>query len=150
MNIQVFLEHLKASSNDLYETVIAIKAIGNSGLEGAIEDLKDIINDQKESPIARINAIEAFRRMTPKKVHRALLPIFQDQEDRSDVRMTAFSVIMDSNRVPPKQIIDQIAYTMSHESSEQVKSFVFSKLRALSQSPIYEDKNWFYFRVLTL
>lgn len=68
---QVLIEQLKAAPNsDIYEKVIALKAIGNAALESSTEDLAKLITSRDESPIVRIHAIDALRRLMnePQKV----------------------------------------------------------------------------------
>ncbi|KAE9553665.1 hypothetical protein FO519_003113 [Halicephalobus sp. NKZ332] len=120
-----------------YEKVLALKTLGNAAIDLAVFDLEKIINDRRESPVVRQQAIDALRRLRnqmPRKIQRILMPIFKNTQEQPEVRMTAFSMIM--HTIPDKAVLDQITYMLFNERSQHVKSFVYTTMKALSQSPV--------------
>jgi hypothetical protein len=121
-----------------YQKVLALKCLGNAGIDIAVPELEQIIKDKRnQQRIPRIQAIDALRRLRtqmPRKIQRILLPLFQNTREHPEVRMACFSMIM--NTQPEQQIVDQIAYTLAKESSSQVQSFVYTTCKALSESKV--------------
>ncbi|KAI6217766.1 Vitellogenin-6 [Aphelenchoides besseyi] len=102
----------------------------------SIEDLRQIVNQQSQSTLVRMEAVDAMRRLRtsmPHKIRQVLLPIFQNQREQPEIRMAAFSMIM--HTLPEKSIIDQMTFTVISDRSQNVKSFVLSTMEALAQSP---------------
>lgn len=137
----VFIQQLN-SAQDGYERVLALKCIGNAGLQSTVPELKKIINSQDQSPMVRINAIDALRRLrhqlTPKAIQSIVLPIYMNTEARPELRMNAFSMVIQTR--PSSAVIDQIAYTMANEKSEDVQAFVYSAMKSAAQSPVPEHQ----------
>jgi len=128
-------------AENVYEKTIALKAIGNAANEFAIFKLEKLIADRRVPSILRIHAIDALRRLRnemPRKIQRLLLPIFKNTLEVPEVRMTAFSMLM--NTIPEKNILDQITYTLHSERSKHVKSFVLSLFKAYSASTVPEER----------
>lgn len=120
-----------------YEKVLALKALGNAGIDIATSRLEKIIRNQQEDRIVRAQAIDSLRRLRtrmPRKIQRVLLPIFQNTREAPEVRMTAFNMILHTN--PEKQIVDQITYTLIKERNPQVQSFVYTAMKALTKSKV--------------
>lgn len=120
-----------------YEMVLALKALGNAGIDTTAQSLEQIIHDRKASPIVRTQAIDALRRLRTKmsrKIQRILLPVFQNTRDQPTVRMAAFAMIIHSN--PDRAVLDQVTYTLAKERNPQVQSIVYTALKALTKSKI--------------
>jgi hypothetical protein len=120
-----------------YEQVLALKALGNAGLDIAVNRLEQIIQNQRINRIPRIQAIDALRRLRdvmPRKIQRVLLPIFQNTKEQPEVRMAAFAMIMHTQ--PEQPIVDQISFTLTKERSKQVQSYVYTTMTSLSQSQV--------------
>ncbi|KAI6215142.1 Vitellogenin-6 [Aphelenchoides besseyi] len=123
-------------AENIYEQILMLKAIGNAALDNSIEDLRQIVNQQSQSTLVRMEAVDAMRRLRtsmPHKIRQVLLPIFQNQREQPEIRMAAFSMIM--HTLPEKSIIDQMTFTVISDRSQNVKSFVLSTMEALAQSP---------------
>ncbi|KAI6209112.1 hypothetical protein M3Y96_00186500 [Aphelenchoides besseyi] len=119
-----------------YEQILSLKAIGNAALENILDELKRVVVQQKHSTLVRMEAIDAMRRLRTSKAHKirqALLPVFQNQREQSELRMAAFSMIMYTH--PEKAVLDQMTFTVISDRSQNLKSFVMSTMEALSQSP---------------
>lgn len=120
-----------------YQKVLVLKALGNAGIDIAVPTLEQIVQNKREQRIVRIAAIDSLRRLRflmPRKIQRILLPIFQNTREHPQVRMAAFSMIM--NTQPEQQCVDQITYTLAKERSQQVASFVYTTMQALSKSKV--------------
>jgi len=120
-----------------YDKVLALKALGNAGMDIAVNKLEQIIQDQSEQRICRVQAIDALRRLRTqlsRKIQRVLLPVFQNTQEHPEVRIAAFSMIMHTQ--PEQPIVDQLTYTLTKERSQQVQSFVYSTMKALAKSEI--------------
>ncbi|KAI6231775.1 hypothetical protein M3Y95_00417100 [Aphelenchoides besseyi] len=123
-------------AENTYEQILMLKAIGNAALDNSIEDLHQIVKQQSQSTLVRMEAVDAMRRLRtsmPHKIRQVLLPIFQNQREQPEIRMAAFSMIM--HTLPEKSIIDQMTFTVISDRSQNVKSFVLSTMEALAQSP---------------
>jgi hypothetical protein len=124
-----------------YEKVLALKTIGNAALHQSVKELERIIVDQTENPIVRQQAIDALRRyrnVMPRKVQRVLLPVFKNVQERPEIRMTAFSMIMST--IPEKSILDQVTFALFKERSQHVRSFVYSTLLTYSKSSVEAER----------
>jgi len=138
---EVLIEKLNSAS-DIYEKVLALKCIGNAGLASTVPELKQLLNDQRQSPIVRINAIDALRRLrqqlSPESIQSIVLPIYTNTNAQPEVRIAAFSMIMQTR--PAQPVIDQIAFTMAKEKCQDVQGFVYSAMKAAAQSPLPEER----------
>lgn len=117
--------------------MLALKTIGNAAIDRSIPLLKNIINNQQEPRIVRVQAIDALRRLRylmPQKIQRILLPIFESTREHPQVRMAAFAMLM--HTMPEQPIVDQVAYTLSKDRSQNVRSFVYTTMKVLSRSKI--------------
>ncbi|KAI6184877.1 hypothetical protein M3Y97_00643900 [Aphelenchoides bicaudatus] len=128
-------------SNDVYNQILALKAIGNSGLEKTLPELQKIIVDKRQPVIIRIESIDALRRLRTtkqQKIQQILLPIFQDQREQPEIRMAAVTMLLYTR--PSQVMLDQIVFSIQNERSMNVKSFVMSNLEALSKSPVNAEQ----------
>jgi hypothetical protein len=128
-------------SETRYHKVLALKALGNAGLGESFPEIEKIIRDIREDPVVRMQAIDSLRRLRaqmPKRIQRVLLPLFQNVRERPEIRMAAVSMILPT--IPEKHILEQIGYTLLKEPSRQVRSYVYSAMKHLSESPIHAEK----------
>jgi hypothetical protein len=124
-----------------YEKILALKALGNAGLDESTMEIEKIIRDIREDPMVRMQAIDSLRRLRaqmPKRIQRILMPVFQNVRERPEIRMAAVSMILST--IPEKQMLDQIGYTLLKEPSRQVKSYVYTAMKHLSTSPVEMEK----------
>ncbi|KAI1714684.1 lipoprotein amino terminal region domain-containing protein [Ditylenchus destructor] len=137
----VLVEQLNAAET-MYDKILALKCLGNAGLVTAIPALRKVFTDKTESPIVRINAMDAMRRLKftlpAEAIQSQLLPLYANTEEDSEVRMKALGMIMRTR--PSKAIIDQIAMVMANEKSIEVQSMAYSHIKTISESPVPEDK----------
>ncbi|KAI1715752.1 lipoprotein amino terminal region domain-containing protein [Ditylenchus destructor] len=124
-------------SQSTYEKVLALKALGNAGIDTAAQSLEKIVNSPQENRIVRVQAIDALRRLRsqmPRKIQRILLPVLQNTREHPAVRMSAFAMIL--HTTPERPILDQVAYTLNKERNPQVQAFAYSALKSLSESKV--------------
>lgn len=138
---EVLAQQFKNADNT-YEKVLALKALGNAGIENMINDIEEIITNPQEERVVRAVAIDALRRMRtqmPRKIQSILMPLFQNNREQPEIRMVAFAVMM--NTMPNQQVIDQIAYALTQERSQHVLAFVYNSLKTLSktQNPMKQE-----------
>ncbi|KAI1721942.1 lipoprotein amino terminal region domain-containing protein [Ditylenchus destructor] len=137
----VLVEQLNAAET-MYDKILALKCLGNAGLVTAIPALRKVFTDKTESPIVRINAMDALRRLKftlpAQAIQSQLLPLYANTEEDSEVRMKALGMIMRTR--PSKAIVDQIAMVMANEKSMEVQSMAYSHIKTISESPVPEDK----------
>jgi len=135
------IEQLEAAET-MYDKILALKCLGNAGLISAIPALRKVFTDKSEAPVVRINAIDALRRLKfrlpAEAIQSQILHLYANTEEDSEVRMKALGMIMRSR--PTKAIIDQIAMVMANEKSMEVQSMAYSHIKAISESPLPEDK----------
>ena len=123
------------SAATIYDKVLAISALGNAGIENAVPEIEQIIKDQTESCLVRCKAIDALRRLRtqmPRKIQQILLPIFQNAQQRSEVRASALLVLLTTQ--PDSAMIDQIVFTISKEGNRQIQSFAYQQMKTLAKS----------------
>jgi hypothetical protein len=124
-----------------YEKILILKALGNAGLQETLPKLKKIIHDQKEDPLVRAQAIDSLRRLRkeiPTEIQKVLMPVFKNQQELTEVRLHALSLVMQTN--PDNGVLDQVAFVLLRERSKNVKSFVYDITRAYAESPIAEEQ----------
>jgi len=124
-----------------YEKVLLLKALGNAGLDLSVFELEKIIRDIREDPLVRMQAIDSLRRLRavmPEKIHRILMPVFQDVRERPEIRMACISQILAT--VPEKHVLDLIGHALIREPSRQVKSYIYTAMKFLSDSPVRMEK----------
>jgi hypothetical protein len=124
-------------AQSVYEKVLALKALGNAGIDIAVNKLEQIIQNRREGRVVRTTAIDALRRLRTlmaRKIQRVLLPVFLDSQEHPEVRMAAFAMIMATQ--PEQNIVDQVAYSLTKERCQQVLSFAYTAMKALSKSQV--------------
>uniref|UniRef100_A0A915DX26 Vitellogenin domain-containing protein n=1 Tax=Ditylenchus dipsaci TaxID=166011 RepID=A0A915DX26_9BILA len=137
----VLIKPLKEAES-IPEKIFALKCIGNAALGFAVPELREVIERRSECPAVRIYAIDALRRLRhqlkPQKIHSIVMPIYMNTDEKPELRMNAFSMVMQTR--PSNAIVDQIAFTMTSEKSDDVQSFVYSTMKSASLSPIPEQQ----------
>ncbi|KAK0398703.1 hypothetical protein QR680_002716 [Steinernema hermaphroditum] len=117
------------------DKVIALKALANAGLDVSIGELEKILYDTKAWKIVRMQAIDSLRHLRdqiPTKIHKLLLPIFQDNSEKPEIRMSAFSMIMHSR--PDASVLGHVVKVLIEEPKSHVAAFVYSMTEALAKS----------------
>ncbi|KAI6170736.1 hypothetical protein M3Y97_01123800 [Aphelenchoides bicaudatus] len=119
------------AGNDAQQRILALKALGNMGIDTSIQQLEKIFTDASLPRLERIVAIDALRQMTtkiPKKIRRALMPVFLDKREHPEIRMNALHQILKAN--PDQSTISQIGMETLRESNINVRAFVVSELKS--------------------
>ncbi|CAH1776100.1 unnamed protein product [Owenia fusiformis] len=120
---------------DIEEKILALKVVGNTGLTEFIPFLREVITSEVKRPVLVLQAIYAMRRMAqvaPHQVQQILMPIVQRQSYPHDLRIAAYVVILDTR--PSFQVIQSIVLSVNRERNLQVKSYIYSSLKAFSIS----------------
>ncbi|TMS38312.1 hypothetical protein L596_005068 [Steinernema carpocapsae] len=115
------------------EKIVALKAWGNCGLFQSLSELQKIIMDKSEKKLVRIQAIDSLRLLREKrspKIHDILLPVFQDTEEKPEIRMSAVAMILST--IPEKSMLNHIVQTISRDSTS---SDVDGNARRVEESP---------------
>jgi hypothetical protein len=109
--------------------------MGNAAIDLSITDLADVINDKREECMVRHTAIDALRRLRtqmPHMIQGILMPLFQNNQEKAEVRIAAFGQIL--NTMPNQQVIDQITFALTVERSQHVLAFVYNTMKAMSKT----------------
>ena len=83
----------------------------------------------------RTSAVDSLRRMRvqiPRRIQNILAPIFMNNREEPELRMVSLAILM--RTVPGPQLIDQIAMTLTKERSNDVLSFAYYYMKAVSMS----------------
>jgi hypothetical protein len=137
------LGRMKTSQTE-EDKILVLKTLGNTGFIEALDDLKEIFEDDRESTIIRVNALYAVSRAGktyPDHVLEAVLPEYHDRTNPYQVRIAAFDVAVEAN--PDLAHLELIARSLQEEKSIQVGSYVWSKLNSLANAthPCFEKLN---------
>lgn len=76
------------AADDSQQRILALKALGNMGIDTSIQYLEQLITDRSLPRLQRIVAIDALRQMVsqiPHKIRRVLMPIFVDKREYPEV-----------------------------------------------------------------
>nr|AMR68934.1 vitellogenin 1 [Patiria miniata] len=135
----------------LLETTIKTKvremcliAIGQAGLPDHITYVQPILEQTftNQTRDVRIAACSAMRRMRtiPNKVLSVTLPLLRNPYEDSELRITAYLVTTLTTKRP--SVFTLIGQELNHEKSQQVRSFIYSHLKMLSENvePCEKDK----------
>ncbi|KAE9553920.1 hypothetical protein FO519_002846 [Halicephalobus sp. NKZ332] len=117
------------------DRILALKTLGNMGLESSLSHLEQIIRDQNIERIVRIQAIDALRQLRkdyPRQIQQILMPIFQDQDEHAEIRMNAVYQLLHS--APENAVLDMIMTQLTTEPSEHVKSFVSQLVHKMAEN----------------
>ncbi|XP_041475606.1 uncharacterized protein LOC121424084 isoform X2 [Lytechinus variegatus] len=120
-----------------------LKALGNAGLNGQAQYLKDLINDPNARCELRCQALYSLRKLTGttsrKYVIQLSLSVFTNKENSAEVRIAAFVLLMDAR--PDATVMMIVMNSLESETSAQVSSFVLSHFEALSDPSMQVPSN---------
>jgi len=126
-------------SQTQYEKVLTLKTLANAGLDLSVFELEKIIkNTGLNAPhetIVRTQAIDALRQLRsimPRKIQKILMPVYKNQQELPEIRMSAVAQIMQTQ--PERAVLDQLTQQLALERSQQVVSFVYTMLRTFANS----------------
>lgn len=117
------------------DKILALKTIGNMGLENTVTFLEEIIRDWNVEKLIRIQAIDALRNLRTdmnRRIQRILLPLVQNRREHPEIRMNAIFQLLHSR--PDKSVLDYIMLEMLRESNTHVKTFVNQLVREMSKN----------------
>ncbi|VDK51989.1 unnamed protein product [Anisakis simplex] len=129
------LIELYRNANTRYEKLLALRVIGNAGLDLSVYELEKIIKDRSQERIYRVQAIDSLRRLRPvmpRKVQKILMPLFKDRTEHPEIRIAAIVQVM--HTLPDRSILDQIAQALYYETSRHVLTFVSTMLQSFEKS----------------
>jgi hypothetical protein len=133
--LQQELRHAQ-SQNSHWRQIVMIQAIGNTLAPEAAEILKPIISGKQTTcPVLRSKAIYALQgaaKVAPRKAVKILAPVYFNQEEMPEIRIAALSMLIAAR--PEHQFLSKIAASTWTERSQQVGSFTYSALQALTQA----------------
>ncbi|GMR61412.1 hypothetical protein PMAYCL1PPCAC_31607, partial [Pristionchus mayeri] len=124
-----------------YEKVLALKSLGNSGIELIVFPLEKVVRDVREERIVRVHAIEALRKLRtamPRKITAILMPLYKDGLEHPEIRVAAFKHIIKC--LPDQAIVHQIVDHLNRERSTQVHAYVSDALLSMSRSSVPEHQ----------
>ncbi|EDV23033.1 uncharacterized protein TRIADDRAFT_57880 [Trichoplax adhaerens] len=125
----------KVTSNK--DKLLCLKAIGNAGSPSSLPVLAQKINQTSLSQDERVAAIYAMRRIAiiePKEVISTLLPIHLSHSENTEIRIASVVVIFDTK--PSLAVLELVADGVRKEMDQQVASFVYSHLVAVSSNKL--------------
>uniref|UniRef100_A0A7E4V4P0 Vitellogenin domain-containing protein n=1 Tax=Panagrellus redivivus TaxID=6233 RepID=A0A7E4V4P0_PANRE len=111
------------------EKVLAIKVIGNAGLEGCQKYLQTVINDWNVEKIIRIQAIDALRLMrspNSNAIANILLPVYLNNAEYPEIRMNAFYQLIKA--YPTQAVLDAVMASLTSEQNAHVKAFAIKMI----------------------
>ncbi|CAI5455996.1 unnamed protein product [Caenorhabditis angaria] len=138
---KVFMNLFKQSETT-YEKILALKTLGNAGIDLSVNEINTIINDHRQPMIVRREAVDCLRlldNVMPLKIQRVLLPIYKNQRYAPELRMSALWRLFQTR--PSQPILVQIVSQMEKESNQQVQQFTYQLLKqfAKSTNPQYKQ-----------
>ncbi|CAI5455995.1 unnamed protein product [Caenorhabditis angaria] len=138
---KVFM-NLFEQSETTYEKILALKTLGNAGIDLSVNEINTIINDHRQPMIVRREAVDCLRlldNVMPLKIQRVLLPIYKNQRYSPELRMSALWRLFQTR--PSQPILVQIVSQMEKESNQQVQQFTYQLLKqfAKSTNPQYKQ-----------
>lgn len=123
----------ESSSNS--DKILALKTLGNMGIDESINSLETIIADKSQDRLVRLNAIDALRNLrdqVPQKVQRLLTPVFRDRREHPEIRMNAFHQLLQTR--PDAALFHMLCADMAHETNVDVKSFVLTAVQQMADN----------------
>lgn len=124
----------KGASNKA-DKILALKTIGNMGIDESVSSLETVISDKAQDRLVRLNAIDALRNLrdqVPQKVQRLLTPVFRDRREHPEIRMNAFQQLLQTR--PDAALLHMLCADMAHETNVDVKSFVVTSIQRLAEN----------------
>ncbi|VDN05069.1 unnamed protein product [Thelazia callipaeda] len=137
--VQSILSRLPSNCNtaqefgEIKKTVVILKAIGNiADEEHSLSTLSNCIANGRISKIIRLAAIDALRRKPCSDRRNAeIITLFFNQKENVRIRIQAFRQLMEC---PNIEILENIEKALLNETVNQVKSYVWSYLKAKQES----------------
>ncbi|EFO82256.1 hypothetical protein CRE_00509 [Caenorhabditis remanei] len=138
--LRVFMQQYEEAETT-YEKILALKTIGNAGLDISVNQLNEIIVDKRQPLPVRKEAIDALRLLKdsmPRKIQKVLLPIYKNRQYEPEIRMLALWRMMHTR--PEETLLVQVVSQMEKESNQQVAALTHQMIRHFAQStnPCYE------------
>ncbi|CAI2357050.1 unnamed protein product [Caenorhabditis sp. 36 PRJEB53466] len=138
--VRVFMQHFR-NSESAYEKVLAIKTLGNAGLDLSVNELVQLIQDPRQPLAVRTEAVDALRLLKdvmPRKIQKVLLPVYKNRQNQPGLRMAALWQMM--NTLPEEPVLAHIVAQMEKESNQHVAAFTYQVIRqfAKSTNPCYQ------------
>ncbi|XP_022105422.1 vitellogenin-like [Acanthaster planci] len=122
---------------------MCLVAMGQVGLPDHIPYIEPILHQTvtNQTQDVRIAACFALRKMKniPNKVLSLLLPILRNPYEDPELRMIAYLVTTVTNKRP--SVFTLIGQELNKEKSKQVRSFIYSHLKTLSESVVPCEKD---------
>ncbi|KAF1747899.1 hypothetical protein GCK72_024365 [Caenorhabditis remanei] len=131
---RVFMKQFQ-NAETTYEKILALKTIGNAGLDISVNELNEIIVDKRQPLPVRKEAIDAFRLLKdsmPRKIQKVLLPIYKNRQFEPEIRMLALWRMMHTR--PEEPLLVQVVSQMEKESNQQVAALTYQMIRQFAQS----------------
>ncbi|ULT83218.1 hypothetical protein L3Y34_012452 [Caenorhabditis briggsae] len=132
--LRTFMKQFE-NSETTYEKILALKTIGNAGLDISVNELNDIIVDKRQPLPVRKEGIDALRLLKdsmPRKIQKVLLPIYKNRQYEPEIRMLALWRMMQTR--PEEPLLVQVFSQMEKESNQQVAALTYQMIRQFSQS----------------
>lgn len=147
------LERALKESSTFHQKVTLIETLAHMGIAESLKILAPYVNEEAsyeelpgytvedEDTIAEernfirqvvIYALTHISRQYPQEVLSLLLPVYQNKQEPYEVRIAAFTVILNCD--PGKQILEQVASELHTENNRQVISFVSSSLHTVANA----------------
>nr|CAA39669.1 vitellogenin [Caenorhabditis elegans] len=138
--LRVFMQQYK-DAETTYEKILALKTIGNAGLDISVNQLNEIIVDKRQPLPVRKEAIDALRLLKdtmPRKIQKVLLPIYKNRQYEPEIRMLALWRMMHTR--PEESLLVQVVSQMEKETNQQVAALTHQMIRhfAMSTNPCYQ------------
>uniref|UniRef100_A0A8R1DNW8 Vitellogenin n=1 Tax=Caenorhabditis japonica TaxID=281687 RepID=A0A8R1DNW8_CAEJA len=139
--VRIFMQHFR-NVESTYEKILAIKALGNAGLDLSVYELVQLIQDSRQPLAIRTEAVDALRLLKdvmPRKIQKVLLPVYMNRQNQPELRMAALYRIM--HTLPEEPVLAHIVAQMEKESNQHVAAFTYQVIRqfAKSTNPCYQQ-----------
>lgn len=116
---------------------ILLQTLAQTGTLQGLQEVKLYAQDRRVSKVFRTSAISALRLLSkfyPQQVLDVVLPIYNNREELTIVRVAAASTLLSSN--PTYPILEKMAVDLTREPNREVGSFVSSSLLALANATV--------------
>ncbi|CCD63027.1 Vitellogenin-5 [Caenorhabditis elegans] len=139
--VRVFMQHFR-NADSTYEKVLALKTLGNAGIDLSVYELVQIIQDPRQPLSIRTEAVDALRLLKdvmPRKIQKVLLPVYKNRQNKPELRMAALWRMM--HTIPEEPVLAHIVSQMENESNQHVAAFTYNVLRQFykSTNPCYQQ-----------
>ncbi|KAF1747480.1 hypothetical protein GCK72_023943 [Caenorhabditis remanei] len=132
--IRVFMQHFR-SAESTYEKVLALKTLGNAGIDMSVNELVQLIQDTRQPLAIRTEAVDALRLLKdvmPRKIQKVLLPVYKNLQNKPELRMAALWRMMET--LPEEPVLAHIVSQMEKESNQHVAAFTYNVIRQFASS----------------